>query len=233
MISKFIEKEKVIKLRKEGKTYSEILKIIPVAKSSVSLWLRDVGLSKVQKQRITVKKLAAALRGGKARKEQRIAFTRKIWSVAEKEVGKITDREFWLIGIILYWGEGSKEKDYHPGSGIEFTNSDPHMLKLFIKWLFEFFNLKLADIDVEIYIHQIYLDRIIKIRQYWSKVLKFPLEKFQKVYFKRHTIKTVRKNVGNMYNGNLRIRVRASSTLLRRITGWTRGIYKSRNCGIV
>ena len=50
------EKAKAIAFRKEGKTYSEILKKVPVAKSTLSLWLRDVGLSKTQKQKITVKK---------------------------------------------------------------------------------------------------------------------------------------------------------------------------------
>ncbi len=38
------EKEKAIALRKQGKTYSEILAKIPVAKSTLSLWLHDVGL---------------------------------------------------------------------------------------------------------------------------------------------------------------------------------------------
>jgi hypothetical protein len=28
------------------------------------------------------------------------------------------------MGTVLYWAEGTKEKDYRPGTGIEFTNSD-------------------------------------------------------------------------------------------------------------
>jgi hypothetical protein len=49
MIPKFTEKEKAIKLRKSGATYSEVLREVPVSKSTLSLWLRDVGLSKTQK----------------------------------------------------------------------------------------------------------------------------------------------------------------------------------------
>ena len=45
-MSKFELKIKTQNLRREGMTYSEILKIIPVAKSTISLWLREVGLSK-------------------------------------------------------------------------------------------------------------------------------------------------------------------------------------------
>lgn len=55
MIFKSKLKEKAVALRKEGKVYSEILKEVPVAKSTLSLWLRDVGLAKAQKQRITQK----------------------------------------------------------------------------------------------------------------------------------------------------------------------------------
>jgi orotate phosphoribosyltransferase-like protein len=52
-------KQKAIQLRMNGLTYSEILKCIPVAKSTVSLWLREVDLSVPQKQRITKKRIAA------------------------------------------------------------------------------------------------------------------------------------------------------------------------------
>ena len=55
MIEKREEKEKAIKLRKQGKTYSEILSVVPVAKSTLAIWLQSVSLGKKQKQRITKK----------------------------------------------------------------------------------------------------------------------------------------------------------------------------------
>ncbi|MDD3728951.1 MAG: hypothetical protein PHH50_01355 [Candidatus Pacebacteria bacterium] len=55
MTQKIKEKEKAIKLRKKGLSYNDILKEIPVAKSTLSLWLRDVGLSKRQRQKLTEK----------------------------------------------------------------------------------------------------------------------------------------------------------------------------------
>ena len=75
MIEKTKLKNKAIKLRTKGKTYSEILKEIPVAKSTLSLWLRKVGLSKSQKQRITKKRVKAGLKGAQKRREQRIELT--------------------------------------------------------------------------------------------------------------------------------------------------------------
>ena len=63
LVRKREEKEKAINLRKEGKTYSEILSVVPVAKSTLSLWLHSTKLAKKQKQRITEKRLAGSLLG--------------------------------------------------------------------------------------------------------------------------------------------------------------------------
>ncbi len=102
MITKDVEKNKAILLRKSGKTYSEILKVVPVAKSTLSIWLREVGLSKTQKQLITKKRLDSALRGAMIRKKQRLDISSEIFSKSEREIGKLSKREFWLIGTALY-----------------------------------------------------------------------------------------------------------------------------------
>jgi len=57
------QKELAISLRQGGRSYSEILQKVSVAKSTLSLWLREVGLSKKQHQRLTQKRLKAAQRG--------------------------------------------------------------------------------------------------------------------------------------------------------------------------
>lgn len=41
-------REQVVKLRKLGYSYSEILKVIKVSKSSLSSWLRDVKITNSQ-----------------------------------------------------------------------------------------------------------------------------------------------------------------------------------------
>jgi len=63
MQEKVLEKQKVIELRKNGLSYREILEQVPVAKSSLSLWLKSVKLASSQKQRLTEKKCASAYRG--------------------------------------------------------------------------------------------------------------------------------------------------------------------------
>lgn len=223
-MSKQEEKQKAIKLRKQGYSYSEILKQVSVAKSTLSLWLRSVGLSKKQKQRLTKKKLESALRGAKKKREQRIALINKIYQEAEKDIKKITNKELWLMGIMLYWAEGSKEKEYHPGSGIKFTNSDYLMIKLFLRWLVEILEIDRERIVFEIYIHANYKYKLNKVINFWSKQLLFPKRYFSKIYFKKDKINTRRKNTGKSYYGIITVRIKESSGLHRKIDGWIRGV---------
>lgn len=225
-------RNRAIELRKSGLTYSEILKQIPVAKSTLSLWLQSVGLSKKQKQRITEKRLASAMRGGKAKHLQRLALVEQINGESAVEVGKISRRELWLMGIMLYWAEGSEEKENKPGSGMRFANSDPYMIQVFLDWLLLVVGVKRERINFEIYIHETKKNNIPRVVGAWSSYTGFPKEKFTRIYFKKNKINTKRKNIGDLYFGVLRVKVMSSSGLHRRINGWVYAVSK-RNWGVV
>lgn len=233
MIPKTLERERAIELRKNGFTYSEILEKIPVAKSSLSLWLRSVGLSKRVKHRLTERKRLAQLKGAEARRKQRILRTNEIFERAEKDIKYISRRELWLMGIMLYWAEGSKEKPNHPGSGVQFGNSDPDMIKLFLKWLYDVCNIGDEKIKFEIYIHENSKNNLAEVKRYWSKVTNYPIDRFSCIYFKKNKIKTNRKNTGSLYYGLLRVRVRSSSILNREVAGWVRAISKRLPGGVI
>lgn len=222
-------KIKAVELRRSGKTYSEIMSLVPVAKSTLSDWFREVHLSKPQKQKITQKRIEGALRGALARKNKRILFSNATQEAAQKEVGRLSKRELWLVGAVLYWAEGTKEKEYHPGNGIKFTNSDPLMIRLFLKWLQDICYVSLQDLTIEIYLHDSNKHRISEVQEYWKSITGIRNPTAYRLYFKRNKINTKRKNTGQSYYGILCVRVKRSSTLLRKITGWTRGIH----CGVV
>lgn len=228
MIQKTKEKLQAIKLRKEGFSYREILKQVPVAKSTLSLWLRSVKLTKKQKQRLTEKKLRSALKGAMIRKKQRIEITRKIKNKANKEIGKISKKGLWLIGIALYWGEGEKEKEYRSGTKLGFSNSDPKMVLLYVKWLKEICTVLPSNILYDIYIHE--TGNFKKAKKFWRNLLSLPKNKIR-TYFKHNKIKKIRKNSKKDYYGLMRIQVKKSTNLNRKVTGWIEGICKQ--CGIV
>ena len=225
MIAKLKEKQKAIRFRKRGFSYSEILEKVPVAKSTLSLWLRSVDLSNRQKQRLTKKKLAAALRGAMIRKNQRLDITKEIKDKARNEIKKISNRELWLVGVSIYWAEGAKQKETNPSQKVQFSNSDVRMVKVYLKWLYRICKISLKNIGFEIYIHE--TANIEEAKKYWSKTLNLSEDKFQKIRLKKHKINTKRKNIGRDYHGLLSVTVKRSTNLNREITGWIEGIYEN------
>jgi len=227
MIKKIEEKEKAIKLRKQGKTYSEILSIVPVAKSTLAIWLQSVNLSKKEKQEFTIAKRLASIRGGQAKKKQRIEKQNKLFLEAKSSIKTLSRYEFFLIGVCLYWAEGTKEKEYHPGSGVAFSNMDPKMIILFLKWLDKICKIPKDMIGFEIMVHESHQERLDEVRRFWSKTTGFPISSFSQVYLKRTKIKkTNRRNVGEKYNGVLKIKVKKSSNLVRKIASWSESIFE-------
>jgi hypothetical protein len=225
------KREEAITLRKAGKTYSEILKSIPVAKSTLSLWLRDVGLSRVQIQRITEKRIAGQKKGAKKRHTNRVALQKKIFSKAIGEIRSISERELWLIGIALYWAEGSKEKEYQAGSGLVFSNSDPRMIRLYLRWLKRSLKVDSSRLVFELYVHINRRGDLEMMKKFWAQELGCSTKTFKRVYFKKNILKTKRHNTTHLYHGLVRVKVSGSSTILRQIEGWVRGI--TSYCGIV
>ncbi|MDO8499575.1 MAG: hypothetical protein Q7S66_02845 [bacterium] len=215
---KIAEKAKAIQLRKEGRSYSEIMKVIPVAKSTLSLWLREVGLAKAQKQHITQKRLDAAMRGAQKRRAQRISSTELIKKEATREIGKLDSKLFWMVGSALYWAEGSKQKEHNVSARTQMTNSDPQMIRYFYEWLVRFCDVKSEDLICELYIHT--NGDIVRAQEYWASVIPVKKEQFTRVRIKKGNIKSYRKNKGKDYYGVIRISVRRGTNLNRRIMAW-------------
>lgn len=227
MISKLEEKNKAIELRKQGFSYNEILTQIPVAKSTLSLWLRSIKLAKRQKQRLTEKRRLAQIKGARLRHKQRLESSKLIRSEALNEINEISERELKLIGTALYWAEGSKQKENQVSQRVCFSNSDPFMVLLFLHWLKNTCKINSHDLIFELFIHE--SAHIERAKTIWAKLLKIRKSNLR-VYLKKHQI-TKRKNTGKDYIGLVRISVRQSTDLNRKISGWIEGIYK--NCGVV
>jgi hypothetical protein len=223
-MAKLAEQTIAVTLRREGLTYSEIRKKVNVAKATLSLWFKEVGLSKAQKQRITQKRLDAALRGALKRKTERIKLCQKIKEESSREVCGLNRNVYLLAGAALYWAEGNKQKEHSVSSPVIFSNSDGEMIKFFYKWLTDICKIQPCDIYFEIYIHENCDPKAAKI--FWSKTLNLDLKNFEKIRFKKDKGNSYRKNKGSSYNGLLRVRVRKSTNLNRQIMGWVSGMSK-------
>lgn len=226
MVQKNTEKERALALRRRGLSYREILAEVPVAKSTLSLWLRSVGLSQRQKQRLTEKKLAAMRRGWE---KVRIARMRRIDKARQEAIQEMDDfarYPLWLIGTALYWAEGSKMKAWRRAEKVAFANMDPSMILLFREWLKVYLRTQPEDLIYEIYVHRVAEPRVLEIKHYWSRVLSVSPSVFR-IYFKKPNGNPKRKNVGQTYYGVLRIYVRKSTLLNHKISSWIETLCKN------
>ncbi|MBI4175502.1 hypothetical protein HY523_02695 [Candidatus Berkelbacteria bacterium] len=223
-MSKIQEKQQACELRRQGFSYTEILEQIPVSRSTLSLWLRTMGLAREHKQRFTEKRRKAQQRGGEKIRQVRILETKILDENARQEVKTINQRELWLIGIALYWAEGTKERaESSRSQRVTFSNSDPKMILVFLRWLTEVIKIKRDTCVFELYIHEHANSE--RARNYWARILGLKPELLI-VRYKRHTIRTNRKKVGDHYFGLIRVTVRSSTNLNRKINAWIEGIFE-------
>jgi hypothetical protein len=70
---------------------------------------------------------------------------------------------------MLYWAEGSKRRN-----AVQFTNSDPHMLAFFRRFLVESLGVAPADIHLTINVYTNNGLEIEEIERYWLRLLRLP-----------------------------------------------------------
>lgn len=218
-------RNKAILLRREGKSYREILEHISVSKSTLSLWLKKVALTDSQVKKLQEKRKACAYIGTQTRRANRITKTKDIMNKSSGEIGVITSRELFLLGVALYWSEGAKQKTKNVSQRVTFANSDSRMVKIFLLWLDRICHIPSKNLSFELYIHQ--KADIEKAYKFWKQELNIEV---LPIRYKRHRIK-VRRNVNSDYYGLVRVTVLKSTDLNRKISGWIKGI--SDNWGVV
>lgn len=180
-MTKFLERTKAIELRRKGKSYSEIKRIMEVSKSSLSLWLRDVPLTSDQIKRIKGDKEKAIERFIEAMRFKREKRLSSYYEKQRKTWLPLSDRELFLAGLFLYWGEGNKASRHT----ISISNTDPTMLVFSLIWMIKSLNIPKGSIKASL---QLYSDMDIeKAINYWSCILGIPRSQFNKSYIKKST----------------------------------------------
>ncbi len=216
------DRVEAIRLRQHGATYQDILKHVGVAKSTLWRWFKAEGFVETRPQRLTELKRQAQRRGAIVVRERRVQRTQAIIEQAKREVGTLTERDLFMLGIAFYWAEGSKQKPHNVSASVIFSNSDPRAIKIFLTWLQASCLISLNDVTFEIYLHETADAR--KAQSFWAEQLNLSLRTFQTIRWKRHAIRSRRKNIGDAYHGLVRVRVHRSANLNRRIAGWIEGI---------
>ena len=169
---------KAIGLRKGGMSYSQIKEKLGISKSTLSGWLSDMPLSKKRIRELSSHNPMRIERYRNTMKLKKDARLNLIYSKVSKDIGKLNKRDLFLAGLFLYWGEGGKVNK----SMVSFTNTDPDMIKYFIKWITTCLKIKKERLYI---ILHLYKDMNIKDSiDFWSKEIDIKIEQFKKPYIK-------------------------------------------------
>jgi hypothetical protein len=126
-----VEREAARRLRREdGLALGVIAERLAVAKSSVSVWTRDIPLTEAQHERL---RQANPIYNQQLRGQEGRRASARAARLAAQEHGRDVARRgdpLHLLGCMLYWAEGSKSRNC-----VVFVNTDVAMHRAFLRFL--------------------------------------------------------------------------------------------------
>ena len=197
-------------LRRLGLTYSEIQSIIPVPRGTLSNWSQEVTLTSTQidaiKERVGPETQRGIPRDTQWRRRLQID---KIRREARRFAKSHLDDARFVGGVVLYWGEGSKTRNF-----LDLTNTDPAALRYFIRWVRDYMDPS-AEFKLGLHLHEGNDEAAAK--HYWSEVLNLGCARFDKTYIKPAGTGH-RKN--HLQHGVCRVRTLRASNYWHRVMVW-------------
>lgn len=224
-MAKYHERQKARILRQEGQSIRSIALTLNVSKSSVSHWCSDIPLSQEMTKRLLQNQQYGGsrgrLKGARLQKQRRINEELFLLQEGTDLLKVITNREFFFAGLGIYWGEGFKS---HSRTGI--CNADPQLITFMLRWFHHTLDVPFEDFRFHVSINEIHLERIDKVLHFWYKVTGASPDQFTKTTYIKSVAQKVYDN-HETYYGTLRVTVRKSTRLHRKIIGLLEGLKHS------
>lgn len=194
-------KTQAIALRREGYLYSEIALKLGIAKSTAHSWTSKIDISQTTADailaRFTDSQISRIDNMAMVNRSHRLEREKELREKARSIVDNtsIATSHKMIICASLFWCEGTKDA----AGGMRFTNSDPIMVRVFLKLLRESFDLDESKFRALVHLHEYHDPK--KQQLFWSKLTQIPLKQFNNPYLKPHTGKRKR----DEYPGCIRI----------------------------
>jgi hypothetical protein len=212
-------KPEAIRLRDAGYSYKMIHDALGIPMSTLSGWFRDKPYTPnaEARNRIETGKYAYGLR----RRDERLQEIQELNVFGQTEIGHISTRDLWILGLGLWIGEGSKTIEQ-----IRLANSDPRVIQLWVKWLYEICGMNAENIFVTLHIYPESNEE--DCRAYWRSVIGGDI-RFGKCQTDKRGGKAAIK-AGKLPYGTAHVSVRALGDpekgvrLYRRMMGWVSAI---------
>lgn len=207
------------RLRDEGYTYNMITEALGIASSTMSYWFKDRPFTPNYAAAERIKH--GPLKGGAIKHNRKVSEVAELRKLGIEEVGKLSDRDLWMLGIGLYIGEGAKTIE-----AVRISNSDPAVVALAIRWLKECCNLSDDNITVKLHL---YPDNDIAVStRYWQTITNLPEARFRRFHVDTRRNKKQSRR-GKLPYGTAHISVvcrgdsEKGAKLYRRLSGWMAG----------
>ncbi len=180
-------KAKAIETRRQGKSLRDVEISLGIPRSTLSYWFKNVKLNPSQHRLLENRHKNALTKARKKaviwhnqQKTNRLKFAEK---EAEETLNKIkSNKEIIELALaLLYLGEGSKKS---PTTGM--GNSDPLILKFFLKIMTKIYKINLEKIRFDLHIRADQDPEALK--KYWAKELEAPLNRFGTASIDQRTI---------------------------------------------
>lgn len=213
-----LAREKARKLRRRGKSIRLIAEVLSANKSTVSYWCRDIALTPSQIAKLSYAQRKASLIAlAKSSEQKRL---KRMQSVAVEsargasDVGRLAARDRFMLGLALYWGEGYKSGNEELG----FTNSDPGIIRAFMRWVEKAYGVQRSQMILRISINEAHARRVPHVLDFWSKQTGVSISQFTRTSLIKTAAKKTYSDANNHF-GTLRVKIRRATALRRRILG--------------
>jgi len=174
IMARIKEREKAIQLRNQGWTYSQIKAELNIAKSTLSNWLSAHPLSEGARRRIESSKQRRIETYIATRKRNKKILLENIYKKQLARIGLLSERDIFIAGLFLYWGEGSKFKTRYE---LRVTNSDPAIINAHIQWLIKSLKIEKEKISLKLYLYRGM--NIENETDWWAKATGIPKNQFK------------------------------------------------------
>lgn len=207
------------KLRQSGYSIREICQHINCAKSSISNWVRDIPLTKIQKERFRSnqdKGRVKAANHPNSPKQVWSTIRRDIISSAIQEIPRTYSIDILkIIGSALYWAEGYKSTV----NMVSFSNSDPRMIAIMMRFFREVCRVPEEKFRGAVHLHpHRNIDNAVL---FWSRITGISIKQFHKT---QTTVSRASKQKRDTLPvGTFKIII-CDARLQSRIKGWIEGL---------
>lgn len=156
----------------EQLSLKDIATRLGVSKGTVSIWLRDLPLSK---ETIKSRCMKACTKGGEARSKNARDIRKKYQQDGRDMAIEHKDNPLFMGGCMMHWAEGAKAKNI-----AHISNTDKYFLAIWIMFVEQFFNIQKSNIILHIscYLNNGKTQR--QIEAYWIKELGLPRSSLRK-----------------------------------------------------